>query len=320
MRILTISNCPTIKSQGSGYVIVNFCEQLRLNGHHVELFQPDDYEFAKFLRPRMNSYRIAFGMVFFVIKRLFAKKYDLVEFYGGESWISVLYIHLFYPSQEMVHHTNGPEMKYLNELRKQDPLKWYQLNQNSLYKISFLYSKRIVTVSKQDKDWLLENRIQSKENVISIHPGLPSQYLGNVTNLNRNNNFGYCGTWLPKKGIEVIMKDVPLILEKHPDSIFYLIGVGLKFEKEKFFPLNLCERIVVVPFVESKEELMKIYEKLKVFILPSIVESFGLVMAEAMACGCALVATNVGFAQELKNGEEAIIVDNSMGSFVNALD
>lgn len=40
MKILVISNCPLEESQGSGYVIINFCRGLSERRHEVDLFGP----------------------------------------------------------------------------------------------------------------------------------------------------------------------------------------------------------------------------------------------------------------------------------------
>ena len=41
-------------------------------------------------------------------------------------------------------------------------------------------------------------------------------------------------------------------------------------------------------------------------IMPSIYESFGLVAVEAMACGAALVATEIGFGGKLKHQRKSM--------------
>ena len=92
MKILTISNCPLIESQGSGYVIVNFANGLRKKGHEVDLFEPDDYEPLQFLRGRANQYRQALGILFFTLNQITKKKYDVLEFYGAEAWLIISFL------------------------------------------------------------------------------------------------------------------------------------------------------------------------------------------------------------------------------------
>lgn len=52
----------------------------------------------------------------------------------------------------------------------------------------------------------------------------------------------------------------------------------------------------------SEEELLSLYNKAKVFALPSINEGVGLVAVEAAVCGCNIVVTNVGGPKEYYSG------------------
>ncbi len=45
----------------------------------------------------------------------------------------------------------------------------------------------------------------------------------------------------------------------------------------------------------------------KIFFVPSEYEGFGLALAEAMACGCAVVTTPTGYGAELRDGEEGLL-------------
>jgi glycosyltransferase involved in cell wall biosynthesis len=56
------------------------------------------------------------------------------------------------------------------------------------------------------------------------------------------------------------------------------------------------------------EALAREYERMAIFVLPSHIESFGIALAEAMACGCAVVTTRVGFGANLTS-DEAILLE-----------
>jgi len=57
-----------------------------------------------------------------------------------------------------------------------------------------------------------------------------------------------------------------------------------------------------------REELRRHYHDAAVFIMPSRYESFGMVLAEAMACGAAAVTTPTGFGYELEDRREVLRV------------
>jgi len=146
--------------------------------------------------------------------------------------------------------------------------------------------------------------------VQNIKCGLPDILIGIDINYDRSKVIGYCGSWIPRKGIKIIQGDISRMLAEFTEYSFKLIGVGQKFHKEKYFPSEILERIEVIPFVENKKELINHYKNISILIVPSIYESFGLVTAEGMACGCAIVANNTGFAASLKHKKEAWIIDN----------
>jgi glycosyltransferase involved in cell wall biosynthesis len=86
-----------------------------------------------------------------------------------------------------------------------------------------------------------------------------------------------------------------------------LAGVGNDFRASSYFPASIIDRIEVIPYVDRETELKAIYLRSRIAIQTSIYESFGLAASEAMACGCALVATKVGFAASLRDGDEALL-------------
>ncbi len=59
----------------------------------------------------------------------------------------------------------------------------------------------------------------------------------------------------------------------------------------------------------SYENLLLLYQNATIFIFPSRKEGWGLTPIEAMACQCAVVATNVGCIPTLNNGQNLIIAE-----------
>jgi glycosyltransferase involved in cell wall biosynthesis len=324
MKILTISNCPLIESQGSGYIIVNFARGLQERGHEVDVFGPESYEPLQFLRGRANQYRQALGMLFFAYFKLQKKKYDVIEFYGAEAWLTISVLHhLKNRSYLMISHSNGLETNVNEVMSKYKevycdlvPKKWYQLNQSILFTQTFTKVDGIITVSQYEINYALQKKYQSPLNILAIENSLLNDYLKININLQRDHIVAYCGSWLPRKGIQLIKNDIPKILIEFPDSIFKLIGIGNNFKKEEHFPREICSRIEVIPFVDNKETLKTIYQTVSILIMPSIYESFGLVSAEGMACGCALVANKTGFAASLKHREEAMLIDEPLSPYL----
>ncbi|MCP9494511.1 MAG: glycosyltransferase family 4 protein [Pyrinomonadaceae bacterium MAG19_C2-C3] len=317
MRILTLSNCPLVETQGSGYVTLNFCEGLRRRGHEVDVYAPEDYELCPTWR-KAGAYRRAIGILKFVRDKVNSKPYDIVEFYCGESWLAASVLSKL-PKRKflLVSHSNGLETHFRENLNKHignvapdgcSPRKWYHFNQQALYARAFTHVDGVVTVSDFDCQFALANKYGDAEHVVAINNPLPDDYLGIETNFKRQSVVGYCGSWLACKGTDIIVNDMKRVLTEFPQCKFVLIGVGADFHKEKYFGGELHERIEIVSFVESKQRLRELYESLAILVAPSIYESFGLVVTEAMACGVAVVATKVGFAYGLQHEEEVMLL------------
>ena len=131
-----------------------------------------------------------------------------------------------------------------------------------------------------------------------------------IQDCHERSTIGYCGSWLPRKGTELIKHDLPLVLREFPDWRLQLIGVGDAFDKRHHFPADVLPQIDVLPFVFQKSELIALYQNMSIFIFPSTPESFGMVLAEAMACGCAAIAAKLGFSASLHNGTEILHLNN----------
>lgn len=312
MKILIIANCPPVEYLGSGYVIKNFSEGLRSLGHEVDIFGPEHFQFMAWMSPRANQYRAAVGMYRFVKKHLKKKDYDIIEFYGGECALAVSQL-VKQKNRKflIIHHSNGPEPKY-DELKRSlypKEFKWFQLKNSRFLNAGFSLPDGVITVSEDDERWLKEKNWPISGNRKAILPCLPDNLLNLPFDLKKKEKvFGFCGTWLPKKGIEIMQEDVPPILRQFPDWKFRIIGQSENFGKENYFPPDVLDQIEIIPFIKDKNKLIEEYQKLNIFILPSLVESFGLVLAEAMACGCATIVTKVGFAFSLTNREHALIM------------
>jgi len=107
-------------------------------------------------------------------------------------------------------------------------------------------------------------------------------------------------------------KGIPHLLEafrklKHPRKRLRLVG-PVQPEMRSWLRGRNLER---VEFVGRKPqpELAEIMSRAQVFVLPSIEEGFGLVLAEAMSCGCPVIATeNSGGPDMVTDGVEGFIV------------
>jgi len=110
----------------------------------------------------------------------------------------------------------------------------------------------------------------------------------------------FVGRFAEKKGLIYLIDALPAVLDKHPDARLTIVGHG-PLEgavKNRIAALGIQHAVTIAGAVENTK-LPKIYQSCKIVVFPSIVddsgdtEGFGLVMVEAMGCGCAVIASDL---------------------------
>jgi len=111
----------------------------------------------------------------------------------------------------------------------------------------------------------------------------------------------FVGRITEKKGVEYLIRAIPDVLKAFPHTKLLIVGEGdLKEQLQKLsFQLHLQDAISFTGSM-THEELPNYFASADIFIGPSIIaesgdtEGLGVVFLEALAAGCAVVASNVG--------------------------
>jgi len=112
-----------------------------------------------------------------------------------------------------------------------------------------------------------------------IPPGMKYEEYRTAT---KENFVLFVGRLSKQKGIDYLMQ----VAGQLPDIEFKVVGTGKGEAKIQYIPKN----VEFLGYV-SHDELLDLYARAPIFCLPSIAETFGLVIIEAMASGCAVVST-----------------------------
>jgi len=311
MRILTLSNCQLRASEGSGQVILALTEGLRAKGHDVDLYGPDDFEILRRMRPRANSYRQTIGMVQFALKQLARRRYDMLEVYGGQGWLLFEALrHVSGSRPGLVSHSNGLEPHFARTLgqSQQDKRRWWQLDQSRWMARGFRAVDGLIVVSDFDRQFAVKKAYQPPDRVVTIRPGLHPLFNNLHFEAQRDSIVGFCGSWLPAKGIEVMSQALARALRRVPRARALLVGTGTAFHVRDWFPGDVAGRVYPVPWISDRATLLQLYRQMSICLVPSYYESFGLVAAEAMACSVAvIVSRNTGFGRDVSDGIHALV-------------
>jgi len=121
-------------------------------------------------------------------------------------------------------------------------------------------------------------------------------------------NIGVVSRLSEEKGIQYLLKAVPLIARQISDFKVYIAGEG-NYRRQLHFlveSLNVQRYVQFVGFLHNVREFL---QRLDLFVQPSRSESLGVAIIEAMSAGLPVVATRVG-------GIPEIITDNVSGLLV----
>ena len=120
-----------------------------------------------------------------------------------------------------------------------------------------------------------------------IHNGVGELYLAQNVTENKINHIFTAARFVSKKGFELLIE----AFQKKTDGVLLIAG-GNKKELEKL-GLEIKNGISLLGKLSPGEMATQLAES-KMTIVPSIIEPYGIIVAEAICCGSPVVATNVG--------------------------
>ena len=191
---------------------------------------------------------------------------------------------LYYSSIKSIF--KGETHKYINFL------KW------QVYKKSI---KRIITVSNYAKHEISKKLKLPEGKINVVHHGVDFNLFTPNTNLNGRKYLLHISQYQPIKNVVRIIEAYKMLNGSKPELI--LIIPGFK-ESKKYFD----KKIKIIDRAMSSQEVAKLYKEAIVFLFPSLHETFGMPILEAMACGCPVITSNVSACPEVA-GDAALLVN-----------
>lgn len=113
------------------------------------------------------------------------------------------------------------------------------------------------------------------------------------------------------KGLDVLLRSLSILKKRVSNIQLRIVGSGNMCDAYKTLAreLGVREHVVFTGALYGKE-LVAEYQRAHLFVLPTKKESFGMVIAEAMACGLPVVSTRVGGVQGLvEDGVTGFLVE-----------
>ena len=168
---------------------------------------------------------------------------------------------------------------------------------------------RVITVSKYEAGRIGEQLKLSSEKLVAVYNGV-SKHFSPVATEEKNYIF-FLGNTDPKKNTERVLRAYSQYLQISDKKMPLLIAdLDLQYVKELLEKSGIPDIIekIKTPGYINNSDLPKVYSNASVFLYPSLRESFGIPILEAMACGTPVVTSCTSAMPEIA-GNAALLVD-----------
>jgi len=119
----------------------------------------------------------------------------------------------------------------------------------------------------------------------------------------------FAGRLHREKGLRYLIRAFRLIRDRYSDTKLIIAGRGPEREnlEHQVAALNLHNNVVFLDYFPY-EKMPELYNVCDIFVLPSVVEPFGMALIEAMSCGKPAIGSRVGGIND--------IIENSKNGFL----
>ncbi|GIK24983.1 MAG: glycoside hydrolase [Betaproteobacteria bacterium] len=165
------------------------------------------------------------------------------------------------------------------------------------------HSDQITTVSEELKSKLVsEGCASARIAVIPMGADLRGLFVPGCS-MPGNAAILFVGRLVPGKGTDLLIRSMPEVISKHPDATLLIAGGGPERDNldNLVRQLNLTQHVTFAGPV-AHDELASHYRDAALLAVPSREEGFGLVVVEALGCGCPVAASDLPSLRTLLGG------------------
>jgi len=153
--------------------------------------------------------------------------------------------------------------------------------------------------------------------VLPMGVDLKNTFRPMVNTARHENRLLFVGRLVEKKGVTHALEAVAILKKSIPDIELLVVGDGpeLPALQQKITQLGLEQNVKLAGSVRNTD-LPGLYSSAAVFVMPAVVDSrgdqegFGLVLVEAMGCGCAVVASDLPPIRDIvQHGQHGLLTE-----------
>ncbi len=176
----------------------------------------------------------------------------------------------------------------VSKFEKKRIVEYFGLNNDKLSVVYNGVGRHFVKINEQSKNQLIKNKYKLPDKFIF--------FLGNTD---------------PKKNTLRVLKAYELYLRKSSKKLPLVVSDFnkkiLKQSLSKINAENIIDNIYLTGYI-SNMDLPAVYSQSELFLYPSLRESFGIPIIEAMACGVPVITSNTSSMPEI-SGEAAVLIN-----------
>ncbi|MBI1870505.1 MAG: glycosyltransferase family 4 protein [Chlamydiae bacterium] len=328
MRIFMPSHYHRVVDSGAGGADMRLAKELRALGLEVTLCFPQDIldllPWPKFLVPIFP-----WSMARRFLKEHSKRPFDLVDSTVGDFWVASRWMR-FYRGRKVKRVVRSHGLEHIHSRVWKRLLNSF--GESPSWKYQFYHGWYRL--------WEVEQDLKEADAVV-FHNSLERKFVERYLGIDRaktkvichgvNERFFECdreqvlnddnqrmfhlifiGRWTKLKGVHLLPPLVNRLFRKNSRYRLTCAGIGGEVKDKEIlaeFSEEDRNRITLIPYFDNNE-LPKLLMRCGIMVFPSVVDSFGLAVVEAMACGVIVLSgTRVGAAIELiENGKNGFIL------------
>lgn len=181
----------------------------------------------------------------------------------------------------------------------------YWLTQKFAVSLMRLKADLVIVLCGEDKEELVRSGIRG-EKIAVISPGIDTETIAEVPG-QESKKYQACfvGRFHPQKGIPQMLKIWKKVCVRFPKARLALIGWGsgswVNLIKSTVSGSGLGMNVDMLGFLDNREKY-KVLKSSDLFLFTSSYESWGIVVAEALGCGCPVVAFDIPATRKFNKG------------------
>ena len=158
------------------------------------------------------------------------------------------------------------------------------------------YTDRIIAVSQALKDELVADLRLPNDLITVIYNGI--EFVDNLKISYNVPRIGMVSRLAPQKGVEYFVRAAALVMAQYPQLSVSIVGDGPYKPNLRALATSLSIN-EGVDFLGYKSDITEVLSTLDILVLPSLHETFGLILVEAMSQKVAVVASRTGGIPEI---------------------